>query len=132
MQLGISVWDEYQLNKGFTFIELILVLAILGILAAIAYPGYQNYITRARRSDGQMALLDLANRLERYYAEHHSYKNAADVIRLNTSPEGWYSLSIASATDSDYVLQAKAIGAQANHDSQYQTLSLTSSGKSSW
>ena len=58
---------------GFTLVELMIVLAIVGILASIAYPGYASYIARSRRIEGQMALLDILQQQERFYALHNTY-----------------------------------------------------------
>ena len=80
-------------NKGFTLIELVIAMAIIGILASIAYPSYLDYITRARRQDGQTALLELANQMEQYYANNNTYQtatiatgNPSDIQSSNTSP----------------------------------------------
>ena len=123
------------MNKGFSLIELLVVVAIVGILTTIAYPGYREYVTRARRSDGQTALLDLANRMERYYSTDHSYQTATidsnkttDILGSNESNGGWYSLSIRHATDADYLLQASPKGTQATSDTRCQSLTLNSFG----
>ena len=60
-------------RAGFTLVELMIVVAIIGILASIAYPGYANYITRSRRIEGQMAMLDIMQQQERFYSLHNSY-----------------------------------------------------------
>lgn len=60
-------------TAGFSLIEIMIVLAIVGILASIAYPGYNNYITRSRRIEGQMALLDILQQQERFYSLHNTY-----------------------------------------------------------
>lgn len=60
-------------SKGFSLVELMIVLAIVGILASIAYPGYASYITRSRRIEGQMALLDIMQQQERFYSLHNTY-----------------------------------------------------------
>lgn len=123
-------------KKGFTLIELMIVVAIIGIIASIAYPSYRDYIVRARRSDGQSALMDLASRMERFYSEQHSYLNATiatgnaatDLLSVNTSPEGWYTLSIAAKTASSYTLQASPLNSQGTSDTLCQTLSINNLG----
>ncbi len=123
------------MSKGFSLIELLAVFVIVGILVTIAYPGYKDYIIRARRSDGQTALLDLANRMERFYSINNTYKPATigqgkttDVLSHKKSPEGWYALSIGRATDSLYTLQATPVGTQGTHDTRCQSLTFNSTG----
>lgn len=64
--------------KGFTLIEVMIVVAIIGILAAIAYPSYDEYIKRGYRSEGMAQLNDIAARQERYYGQAHKYVTASD------------------------------------------------------
>jgi len=133
VQSPVSIgWIIQQQLKGFSLIELLIVLVITGILASISYPGYHNYIVRAHRSDGQSALLDLACRMENYYAEHGTWEtatigtgNQTDVLSHHQSPEGWYNLSFIQITDTNYTLQATP-----NHmqDTRCQSLTLSSSG----
>lgn len=123
------------MNRGFSLIELLIVMVIAGILFGIAYPGYRDYITRARRSDGQVALLDLASRMEHYYSETNTYQtatigtgSATDVHADNVSPEGWYALSISAQSPDSYTLQAVPGSAQATADTRCQTLTINHTG----
>ncbi len=60
-------------RSGFTLIEIMVVLAIVGLLAAMTYPSYAGYLVKARRLEGQTALLDAMQKQERYYSQHNTY-----------------------------------------------------------
>jgi type IV pilus assembly protein PilE len=104
------------MKNGFSLIELMLVLGIIGVLSALAYPNYMHYLTDARRLDGQTALLDLAVRLERHQPPQIS------------SPGGWYALQIEHVDKNTYQLKAIPQTSQAKHDIRCQTLTLNSNG----
>lgn len=106
-------------NQGFSLLELIISLTIISILLAFAYPNYQSYLMRSRRNDGQIALLDLANRLENYYSEQKTYEAATigtgkntDVLSSPISSGGWYYLRIKEQGPTRFSLEAKPQKAQ--------------------
>ena len=73
--------------SGFTLIEVMIVVAIVGILAAIAYPSYQQHVRSSRRADAQAALLELAQFMERRFTENNGYDLApAGLDALDTLP----------------------------------------------
>ena len=59
--------------RGFTLMELMIVVAIIGILAGIAYPTYQDSVRKSRRADAEAVLLELAQWMERFYTENNRY-----------------------------------------------------------
>jgi type IV pilus assembly protein PilE len=65
--------------RGFTLIELMLVVAVIGVLAAIVYPSYQDSVRKARRTEARAALASVAQLMERYYTESNTYATATIV-----------------------------------------------------
>jgi type IV pilus assembly protein PilE len=103
--------------RGFTLIEVMITVAIVGILAAIAYPSYRDQIIKSRRSDGQTLLVEVAGRQERYYFDNASYADKLSKLAGYTadsinSPEGYYSISVSASTADTYTLTATAQGDQ--------------------
>lgn len=123
---------------GFTLIEIMIVVAIIGILAAIAYPSYQEYVLRGNRSEGQALLNDAAARQERYFSQNNGYiTSQADIAKLGlrnssgttvTSDTGKYALSVSNPNASGgYLLTATPQGAQ-TRDTKCGNLTLDATG----
>ncbi|TAG05322.1 MAG: type IV pilin protein [Betaproteobacteria bacterium] len=70
----------YRKTRGFTLIEVMIVVAIVGILAAIALPAYGQYVERARRNDAKAMLLEAAQYMERRFTESRSYIPVTDAV----------------------------------------------------
>ena len=102
--------------RGFTLIELMIVVAIIAILAAIAIPAYGRYAFRAHRVDGQELLLRIATAQERYYSNHNAYGSLTDVGFLTTTSEkGYYAADVVvSSASAAFVATATGVGGQAS------------------
>lgn len=99
--------------SGFTLTELVIVLAIVGILLAIAIPSYQQYVLRSRRAEALEALLALEQRQQRYYLFHNAFSAQTASLGLSTATAtGLYSLAINSASAGGYLATATASGTQ--------------------
>lgn len=103
--------------RGFSLIEVMIVVVIVGILASIAYPSYREYVLRGNRTEGQALLSEATAAQERYYAQNNQYVTATnDLGKLGlrsstatgiTSETGKYTLSASSsAGDGGYTLTA--------------------------
>ena len=117
-------------TKGFSLIELLIVITIIGILAAIVFPNYSTYVQKGHRTDAISSLINLEAAQENYRFSNASY--ATTFVQLqsyssgitSTSPLSYYSLSISAVTSTGYTLTATATGAQAS-DTTCATITIT-------
>lgn len=108
------------LQQGFTLVELIVVVLIIGVLSSIAIPSYQEYVRKARRSDAQAALMGLSQAMEIHFSQNSTYTSAItgsapqppDIFVAQSPIDGgtaFYNLVVTTVTPTTYTLQAQPI-----------------------
>lgn len=117
--------NSNKLDRGFTLIELMIVVAIVALLAAIAVPSYARYVEKARRADAKSALLDAAQRLERCYTQNNTYLGCP--VATGLTAEGFYTIAAPTQTANAFTLTAAPAGPQAG-DTRCGTFTLQSDG----
>lgn len=128
--------DMTTAQRGFTLIELMVIVVIVGILASVAYPSFRDQALRASRSDAKAALVDAASRQEQYFLDNKTY--TSDVADLNLAAEtenGYYAVAIDAATaacpvTTCFTARATPLGRQAD-DTRCAALTLDSRGTKS-
>lgn len=118
-------------KAGFSLLELLIAFVIIGVIVSIAYPSYLSHIRKTRRSDAATALVAMQLAQEKYRATHSSYGDLTQISFSNTSPQGYYTLSIVDPKENSYKIVATATGDQAKDtegSTSCATLTITVSG----
>lgn len=130
-------------QKAFSLVELMITVGIIGILASIAYPSYQNSLQQSRRAEAKAVLLELTNFMERLYTEANCYNPGPDrlcgngdddapVLPFITSPKSgtaYYDLMFLAIDETSYTLQAVPIVGSPQANDVCGTMSINSFGQ---
>lgn len=116
-QGGFSLGGKHKRNRGFTLIELMMVVAILGIVASIAMPAYTEYVKKGRRSAAQSHLMEIAQRQQQYLLDARAYASTLTTLGVTTPTEvsNYYTIKV-DVTDAPptFTITATAQGSQAS------------------
>jgi len=141
-QQAAMIWQQRR-SRGFTLIELMIVVAIVGILALISYPSYQNHVRKTKRADAKVALTELANRQEKFFGQCSAYATGSSGITdafpttfgsctskglgatSTNSPDGHYTLSVTSTGATNFTLTATAKAGTTQADDKPNGLDCT-------
>lgn len=113
-------------QQGVTLVELMVVILIVGVLSAIAYPNYLDHVERGRVSEGRVALASAANLMERCYSTRGTYVDCPALDSPIISESGFYSVDDSAADANSFTLQATR--AKAENGNKCGNLTLTQSG----
>ncbi len=125
--------EQKRGQLGFTLVELLIVVFIIGILGSVAYPSYIDFVIQTNRTEGQRELVRLANLQEQLYVDSRAY--TADMTKLGLAADpyitekGYYSIDAVVAGET-FTLTATAKGTQLK-DSSCLTMTITDTGKKS-
>ena len=107
----VRVATMYRTLRGVTFIEIMIVVVLIGIMTAIAYPNYRQFVARAKRTEARAALLKIATNQERFYLQNNSY--TTDMMQLGfpvgaafISDSDSYSISVTAADANNFTAVA--------------------------
>jgi type IV pilus assembly protein PilE len=121
-----------KIEFGFTLVEVMITVAIIGILSTVAYPSYIDFVVRSNRAEGLRELVRIANLQEQHYVDNRSYTEVMTDLGLNADPfvteNGHYSID-ATVVNDTFSLVATAQGTQASKDSACGTIAVTDTGQ---
>ena len=118
---------------GFSLVELMIVVAIVGILAAIGYPSYQNYARESKRTDARAGLERMAQLQERFFSDNNRYTSVASALGYGSnspaSPEGYWTLTVQAGDNATFTVRAAPGGSRGHVDPDCQTMDLDAAGR---
>ena len=127
MQSNRSV--SRRMASGFTLVEVIIVVLIISVLAAIAYPAYQNSVVKTRRNAAKACVMEASQFLERFYTTNLTYVGAAfPGCNAGADVTNHYTVAPVVAGPRAYTVTATPLGLQLAKDTQCGTLSLNNTG----
>lgn len=105
-------------KNGFSFIEIMMVVVIIGILMTIALPSYRDYVVRAQITEGISSLANMRVKMEQYFQDNRTYEGACETGTLAALPTDLqnFTLTCSNLTEETYFIEAKGLGFTFNLD----------------
>lgn len=122
-----------KFSRGFTLVELLIVIVILGILTAVAYPSYRDYVDRGKRPEAKAALLQIATNQERHYLQNNTFTTDMTKLGFSTASNyetgsGAYIVDVTSADATGYEAIATFQG-DGNEADKCKTFEINAAGE---
>jgi type IV pilus assembly protein PilE len=126
--------------KGFTLAELMITVAIVGILSAVAYPSYTSYVSKSNRGESQRELAKIAVLQEQYFIDNRTYSDDLELLGFSADPyitsSGNYSISsvigsFGGVSGVTFTLTATALSTQLTQDTDCTTITINEKGEKS-
>lgn len=128
----------HRQQAGFTLIEIMIVVLIVGVLMAIAYPNYQSHVIKTRRAAAASCMMEVAQFMERHYTTRLSYLDASGAaptlptMQCRTDLNNFYTIGLVGTTQArSYSVQAAPKNQQAKDNSKCGTLTINQAGTKS-
>ncbi|MDH3614394.1 MAG: type IV pilin protein [Gammaproteobacteria bacterium] len=130
-------------QRGITFLELLIVVAIVAMISAFAFPSYMQYIVKTKRTAATSALLQIADRQQQFFMDNKTYATDLSALGFAGSPlfvsdagkavaagddDAVYVLSIVNVTPTTYTATAAPLAGQLERDTDCGTLTLSQAG----
>lgn len=114
-------------SRGFTLVEMMIAVAVAGVLSSVALPSFQGVLHQSRRSEALVAMLQVQVAQERWRSNHRNYGSLADIGIATTTAGGHYTLQLADTGEEGYDVLATAAGSQ-SRDTACRVLRLRLDG----
>ncbi|HWM26954.1 MAG TPA: type IV pilin protein [Woeseiaceae bacterium] len=116
--------------RGMSLIELMIVVVIVSILAAIAYPSYRQYVSKSKRNEAKAALLLIATNQERHYLDNNLYTTDLALVGIDNAitDSGTYEVEITAADANGFTAVAEYLGNDAAEAARCDTFGIDATG----
>ena len=126
MRAGARSMPGRRRSGGFTLLELVIACAVVGVLSAIAYPSYTQYVLKSHRATAKAILSEQAQYMERYFTSKGSYEGAKELVTQSPKQgDARYKIEIKPLTENSYTVSAEPLLKQLDDDCGTLTLDHT-------